>query len=141
MTPPPAASAPAERHRKYEVTPLELFFDLVFVFAVAQLAHHLLAHVSWRGAAETLVLLLAVFAVWYYTSWAATMIRADESPTRRMVLAVMLLGLFMNAAVSQAFTGSLTSGWAFVASGSSVTDTICPSRLTTAIALRTEEST
>jgi len=84
------------------------------VFAVAQLAHHLLAHVSWRGATETLVLLLAVFAVWYYTSWAATMIRADESPTRRMVLAVMLLGLFMNAAVSQAFTGSLTSGWAFV---------------------------
>jgi low temperature requirement protein LtrA len=114
VTQSPAASAPAERHRKYEVTPLELFFDLVFVFAVAQLAHHLLAHVSWRGAAETLVLLLAVFAVWYYTSWAATMIRADESPTRRMVLAVMLLGLFMNAAVSQAFTGSLTSGWAFV---------------------------
>jgi low temperature requirement protein LtrA len=39
------------------------------------------------------------------------MIRADESRTRWLVLAVMLLGLFMNASVTRAFT---TSGWAFV---------------------------
>ncbi len=97
--------------RKYEVTPLELFFDLVFVFAVSQLSHHLLTHLSWRGAAETLVMLLAVFAVWFTTSWSATMIRADQSRTRWLVLAVMLLGLFMNASVTRAFT---TSGWAFV---------------------------
>ena len=37
------------------VSPLELFFDLVFVFAVSQLSHHLLDQLSWRGAAETLV--------------------------------------------------------------------------------------
>jgi hypothetical protein len=40
-----------------EITSLELFFDLVFVFAVSQLSHHLLAHTDWRGAAETLVML------------------------------------------------------------------------------------
>ncbi len=97
--------------RKYEVTPLELFFDLVFVFAVSQLSRHLLTHLSWRGAAETLVMLLAIFAVWFTTSWSATMIRADQSRTRWLVLAVMLLGLFMNASVTRAFT---TSGWAFV---------------------------
>jgi low temperature requirement protein LtrA len=97
--------------RKYEVTPLELFFDLVFVFAVSQLSSHLLTHLSWRGAAETLVMLLAIFAVWFTTSWSATMIRADQSRTRWLVLAVMLLGLFMNASVTRAFT---TSGWAFV---------------------------
>ena len=45
--------------RKYEVTPLELFFDLVFVFAVSQLSHHLLTHLSWRGAAETVVIAAA----------------------------------------------------------------------------------
>jgi low temperature requirement protein LtrA len=39
------------------------------------------------------------------------MIRADQSRTRWLVLAVMLLGLFMNASVTRAFT---TSGWAFV---------------------------
>lgn len=97
--------------RKYEVTPLELFFDLVFVFAVSQLSQHLLTHLSWRGAAETLVMLLAIFAVWFTTSWSATMIPVDQSRTRWLVLTVMLLGLFMNASVTRAFT---TSGWAFV---------------------------
>ncbi|WP_218012339.1 MULTISPECIES: low temperature requirement protein A [Micromonospora] len=38
------------------VTPLELFFDLVYVFAIGQLSHHLLAHVDLRTGASTLVL-------------------------------------------------------------------------------------
>jgi low temperature requirement protein LtrA len=42
-----------------EVTPLKLFFDLVFVFAVSQLWHHLLEDLSWRGPLETLVLPVA----------------------------------------------------------------------------------
>lgn len=96
--------------RKYEVTPLELFFDLVFVFAISQLSQHLFAHLSWRGGAETLVMLLAIFAVWFTTSWSATIIRADQSRTRWLLLTVMLLGLFMNASVTKAFT---VSGWAF----------------------------
>lgn len=93
------------------VTPLELLFDLVFVFGVAQLSHHLLTHLSWQGAGETLVLLLAIFAVWARTSWSATMISVDLSRTPRLMLAVMLLGLFMNASVTNAFT---VSGWGFV---------------------------
>ena len=97
--------------QKYEVTPLELLFDLVFAFALSQLSQHLLTHLSWRGAAETLVMLLAIFAVWFTTSWSATMIRSDQSRTRWLILAAMLLGLFMNASVTIAFT---TSGWAFV---------------------------
>lgn len=97
--------------QKYEVTPVELLFDLVFAFALSELSQHLLTHLSWRGAAETLVMLLAIFAVWFTTSWSATMIRADQSRTRWLVLAVMLIGLFMNASVTMAFT---TSGWAFV---------------------------
>jgi low temperature requirement protein LtrA len=97
--------------QKYEVTPVELLFDLVFAFGVSQLSHHLLTHLSWRGATETLVMLLGIFAVWFSTSWSATLIRADQSRTRGLVLAVMLPGLFMNASVTRAFT---TSGWAFV---------------------------
>jgi low temperature requirement protein LtrA len=104
-------SAAASREHKYAVTPLELFFDLVFVFAVSQLSHHLLDHLSWRGAAETLVMLLAILTVWSYTSWAATMIRADRSKALWMLLTVMLLGLFMNASVTRAFE---ESGWEFV---------------------------
>ncbi|HVP77835.1 MAG TPA: low temperature requirement protein A [Thermodesulfobacteriota bacterium] len=71
---------------------MELFFDLVFVFAVSQLSSHLLTHLSWRGAAETLLMLLAIFAVWFTTSWSATIFRADQSRTRWLVSAVMLLG-------------------------------------------------
>jgi low temperature requirement protein LtrA len=97
--------------KKYEVTPLELFFDLVFAFAVSQLSGHLLTRLSWRGAAETLVMLLAVFAAWFTTSWSATIIRADQTRTRRLMLTVMLIGLFMNASITRAFT---SSGWAFV---------------------------
>ena len=64
-----------------------------------------------RGAAETLVMLLAIFAVLFTTSWSATMIRADQSRIRWLMLVVMLLGLFMKASVTRAFT---FSGWAFV---------------------------
>jgi low temperature requirement protein LtrA len=106
-----AKSSHDNAERKYEVTPLELLFDLVFAFALSQLSHHLLTHFSWRGAAETLVMLLAIFAVWFTTSWSATLIRADQTRTWWLVLAVMLMGLFMNAWVTRAFT---TSGWAFV---------------------------
>jgi low temperature requirement protein LtrA len=56
-------------------------------------------------------MLLAIFTVWFSTSWSATMIPVDQSRTRWLVLAVMLLGLFMNSSVTRAFT---TSGWAFV---------------------------
>jgi low temperature requirement protein LtrA len=100
-----------EPDAKYEVTPLELFFDLVFVFGVSQLSHHWLEHMTWRGAAEALVLLLPVLAAWSYTSWAATLIPANQSATLWMMLSVMALGLFMNASLTQAFTGS---GWLFV---------------------------
>jgi low temperature requirement protein LtrA len=108
MTVPSFSHAPDP---EYEVTPLELFFDLVFVFAISQLSQHLQAHLSWRGAAETLVMLLAVFAVWRSTSWAATMVPVHQPRAHWMVKTVTLLGLFMNAAATRAFT---TSGWAFV---------------------------
>jgi len=104
--------APATAPRpEQSVTARELVFDLVFVFAVMQLSHHLLEHLSWRGAAETLVLLLAVFAVWYYTSWEAIVVQATHRRTLMMILTVILLGLFMNASLTRAFEAS---SWAFV---------------------------
>jgi low temperature requirement protein LtrA len=102
---------PAQSLDKDEVSPLKLFFDVVFVFAVAQLSHHLLEHLTWRGAAETLVMLIAVFGVWSYTSFEATLLNVGRSQTQWMLLAVMLVGLFMNAAVEHAFD---TGGWALV---------------------------
>ncbi len=63
--------------RRYDVSPLELLFDLVFALAISQLSHHLFMHLSWRGGAETLVMLAAVFAAWFTTSWSATIIHVD----------------------------------------------------------------
>ncbi|MFF4196112.1 low temperature requirement protein A [Nonomuraea sp. NPDC001831] len=85
------------------VSPLELFFDLVFVFAVGQLAEHLHAELSWRGAAETAVMLVAVLSTWVLTSFDATFLDIARSRTRGLVLVVMGLGLFMNAQVPHAF--------------------------------------
>ena len=49
------------------VTFVELFFDLVFVFAVTQLSHMLAEHLTLGGALQTLFLLLSVWWVWMYT--------------------------------------------------------------------------
>lgn len=103
------SAIPARLRR--EVSPLELFFDLVFVFAVSQLTHHLIAHLSWRSAAETLVLLVAVYGVWAFTSFEASMLDIERRGTQLMTVAVMGLGLFMNAGISEAFG---TSPWLFV---------------------------
>jgi low temperature requirement protein LtrA len=54
------------------VTPLELFFDLVYVFAIGQLSHHLLEHVDLRTGAETAILTLGVFYAWCMVAWGRT---------------------------------------------------------------------
>ncbi|MFE0699648.1 low temperature requirement protein A [Streptomyces sp. NPDC058872] len=105
------SSVPKSLRLRREVSPLELFYDLVFVFAVSQLSHHLLEHLTWRGAAETAVLLVAVFGTWAYTSYEATLLDVHRNVTRWMIIIVMGLGLFMNAAIPGAFDDR---AWAFV---------------------------
>ncbi|MFF0746694.1 low temperature requirement protein A [Streptomyces sp. NPDC004779] len=105
------SSVPQPQRMRREVSPLELFYDLVFVFAVSQLSHHLLEHLTWRGAAETAVLLIAVFGSWAYTSMEATLLDVSRQVTRWMIIGVMGLGLFMNAAIPHAFDDR---AWAFV---------------------------
>jgi low temperature requirement protein LtrA len=56
-------------HAHSKVTFVELFFDLVFVFAITQLSHLLMEHFTPSGAAQTLLLMLAVWWVWIFTSW------------------------------------------------------------------------
>lgn len=57
------------------VTTVELFFDLVYVFAVVQLSRSLQEHLTVRGAVETFVLFLAVWWAWNYTAWATNWIK------------------------------------------------------------------
>jgi low temperature requirement protein LtrA len=89
-----------------DVSPLELFFDLVFVLAVAQLTHHLVAYLTWTGAAETMVMLVAVCGLWAFTSFEVTLLDIERAVTRALIIAVMGLGLFMNAGIEHAFEES-----------------------------------
>ncbi len=85
------------------VTPLELFFDLVYVFTISQLAHHLLAYVDARGIVETLVLSLAVMYAWFMTVWTSNWLDVERQPVRLLLLGLMFASLLMSTSVSEAF--------------------------------------
>ncbi len=101
----PTATSSIVRPREVAraVTPLELFFDLVYVFTVSQLAHHLLAHVDARGAIETLVLTLAVMYAWFMTVWTSNWLNGDRQPVQLLLLGLMFASLLMSTSVSEAF--------------------------------------
>jgi low temperature requirement protein LtrA len=94
----------------HRVTFVELFFDLVFVFAVTQLSHTLLEHLSLLGALQTALLLLAVWWVWIYTSWVTNWLDPETTPVRLMLFALMLVGLVLSTSLPKAFDAR---GWVF----------------------------
>jgi low temperature requirement protein LtrA len=97
------------------VTYVELFFDLVFVFAITQLSHSLLEHLSLVGALQTLFLLLAVWWVWMYTCWFTNWVDPDKPSVRALLFALMLAGLLMSASIPHAFdTEALLFAGAYV---------------------------
>jgi low temperature requirement protein LtrA len=93
------------------VTPLELFFDLVYVFAIGQLSHHLLEHVNLRTGAETVIMALAVVYAWYMTAWGANWLDPDRLPVRLLLVGLMFASLLMSVAIADAFDGR---AWLFV---------------------------
>ena len=93
------------------VTPLELFFDLVYVFAIGQLSQHLLEHVDLRTGAETLILTLAVVNAWSTTTWGANWLDPDRLPVRVVLVGLMFASLLMSVAIPDAFDGR---AWLFV---------------------------
>ncbi len=85
------------------VTFEELFFDLVYVFAVTQLSHSLLHHLSLVGALETLILWFAVWLGWQYTCWVTNWFDPENPRLRSFLFVLMLLALVMSAAIPDAF--------------------------------------
>src|SRR6185437_14924717 len=90
-------------HDHARVTFVELFFDLVFVFAVTQLSHGLLAHLTLRGAVETGLLMLAVWWLWIFTAWITNWLDPEQRPVRVMLFVLMAAGLVLSASIPQAF--------------------------------------
>jgi low temperature requirement protein LtrA len=100
-----------DTHGHAPVTNIELFFDLVFVFAITQLSHALLEHLNWTGALQTLIMLFAIWWVWIYTAWAANWVNPDHANVRLMLIALMLGGLALSSSIPDAFG---EKGWLFV---------------------------
>ena len=97
---------PIVPHQHSRVTYVELFFDLVFVFAVTQISHTLLAHFTLLGALQVTVLFLAVWWVWVFTSWITNWLNPEKTPVRLLLFAMMLGGLVLSTSIPAAFEGA-----------------------------------
>ena len=82
---------------------VELFFDLVFVFAITQISHLLLHDLSLKGLVESALLLLAVWWVWVYTMWCTNWLDPATPPVRIVLFVLMLAGLVLSTSIPTAF--------------------------------------
>jgi low temperature requirement protein LtrA len=87
------------------VTYAELFFDLVFVFAVTQISHTLLGDFTPLGVVHVTLLFLAVWWVWVYTSWITNWLDPEKTPVRLLLFSLTLGGLVLSTSIPAAFDG------------------------------------
>jgi low temperature requirement protein LtrA len=87
------------------VTNMELFFDLVYVFAITQLSDFLYLHLTFHGALQALVMFGAVWWAWNYTAWATNWVDPESIPGVLLMIGLMAISLVMSAAIPEAFEG------------------------------------
>jgi low temperature requirement protein LtrA len=92
-----------EQDSEHRVTPLELFFDLVFVFALTQVTSLLADDPTWSGLLRGLLVLAAVWWIWAGYAWLTSAIDVDEGGVRLAMLASIGAMLFVALAVPGAF--------------------------------------
>ena len=88
-----------------KVSYVELFFDLVFVFSITQLSHLIAAHYTPMGVLEGVVLVLAVWWLWMFTTWAMNWLDPAKLAVRFLLFAMMLGGLLLSVAIPKAWDG------------------------------------
>ncbi|MEN3285438.1 MAG: hypothetical protein V7607_6578 [Solirubrobacteraceae bacterium] len=89
--------------REQEVSPLELFFDLVFVFAITQVTGFVSHDATWTRLVEGLAILAALWFAWEAFVWLANTAASDEGAVRVVLLSTMGALLIASLAVPQAF--------------------------------------
>jgi len=92
------------RGDEHQVTPLELFFDLVFVFAITQVTSLLAHDPTWHGVLRGMLVLVALWWAWTGYAWLTSTMDVDEGGVRLAMLASMVAMLFAALAVPGAFT-------------------------------------
>jgi low temperature requirement protein LtrA len=92
-----------EQHDEHRVTPLELFFDLAFVFAMTQVTSLLADDPTWGGVLRGMLVLAALWWAWATYAWLTSAMDVDEGGIRLVMLASMGSMLVVALAVPGAF--------------------------------------
>jgi low temperature requirement protein LtrA len=99
------SAAPSAAQLEQRVTPLELFFDLMFVFAITQVTGFIAAHPTWTRLGEALAILAVLWWAWVAYAWLGNTAASDEGAMRVVLLAAMGPLLVLSLAVPGAFGG------------------------------------
>ena len=105
------SGAQAERSRRLSagrregarVTPLELFFDLVFVLAITQCTALMADHPTWEGLVQGLLVLGVLWWAWVGYSWLTSVIDPEEGASRLVIFLAMAAMLIVALCVPEAF--------------------------------------
>ena len=105
-----AATAPPRTHRlsavlreEARVTPLELFFDLVFVFALTQVTAFMADELSWQGILRGALVIMLLWWAWVGYAWLANVASAEERPIKLAILAGMAAMFILALCIPEAF--------------------------------------
>jgi low temperature requirement protein LtrA len=88
-----------------QVSPLELFFDLVFVLALTQCTQLMSDYPSWGGLGKGLLLLGLLWWAWVGYSWITSVVDPEDDSVRIVIFAAMAAMLIVALAVPTAFGG------------------------------------
>src|SRR6266545_4363561 len=89
--------------REQRVTPLELFFDLVFVYAITQVTQLMSHDPTWRGVARGVLVLAALWWAWTGYAWLTNTLEPEEGQVRAGMFGAMAALLVVALAVPEAF--------------------------------------
>ena len=101
--------------REQRVTPLELFFDLVFVYAFTQVTQLMTHDLTWVGVGHGLLVLAALWWAWTGYAWLSNILEPEEGVVRAGVFGAMIAMLVAAIAVPGAFgANAILFGTAFL---------------------------
>jgi low temperature requirement protein LtrA len=95
-----------EKTEDFTADPVELFFDLSFVFAFSQLVSLLVHDATWNGAAEAALIFMLIWLPWSQVTWAANAVAGNSRVVRLIFLVATVASVPMAAAVTTAFDES-----------------------------------
>ncbi|MEM8706852.1 MAG: low temperature requirement protein A [Actinomycetota bacterium] len=101
----------------FTADPVELFYDLAFVFAFSRLVKHLIEHPTWTGGAEAALLFAIIWLPWSWFTWSANAVPGNQRSVRAVFLVATAITIPMAASVGSAYDDG---GFVFAISGAAI---------------------